>query len=165
MTETERCASELKDILGPSNYANLIALLANTKSSHLWVEAHPAISYEDHPIVGKNFLMLVRDEPQLVEIFQNYNRVVWRNLAGVNSRNEESEERYRELFENASDIIYTHDFEGKLISINRAVERITGYSRAEALQMKMTDIIAPEYLQLGQRMIDRPDIRRDPSQL
>jgi diguanylate cyclase (GGDEF)-like protein/PAS domain S-box-containing protein len=64
------------------------------------------------------------------------------------------EDGYRELFENASDIIYTHDFEGNLLSINRAVERIAGYTRSDALQMKITDFIAPEYSHLGLKMID-----------
>ena len=39
----------------------------------------------------------------------------------------ESEERYRELFENANDIIYTHDLQGNFTSLNRTGERITGY--------------------------------------
>ena len=43
----------------------------------------------------------------------------------------ESEERYRELFENANDIIYTHDLQGNFTSLNRTGERITGYSREE----------------------------------
>jgi PAS domain-containing protein len=43
----------------------------------------------------------------------------------------ESEERYRELFENANDIIYTHDLQGNFTSLNRSGERITGYSREE----------------------------------
>ena len=38
----------------------------------------------------------------------------------------ESEERYRELFENANDIIYTHDLRGNFTSLNRSGERITG---------------------------------------
>ena len=44
----------------------------------------------------------------------------------------ESEERYRELFENANDIIYTHDLQGNFTSLNRSGERITGYTREEA---------------------------------
>ena len=45
----------------------------------------------------------------------------------------ESEERYRDLVENAHDIIYSHDLDGKYISINKAGELITGYTREEAL--------------------------------
>lgn len=65
----------------------------------------------------------------------------------------ESEERYRELFENANDIIYTHDLQGNFTSLNRSGERITGYARDEAAQMNVADVIAPEYLNLAREMI------------
>ena len=42
----------------------------------------------------------------------------------------ESEERYRELVENANDIVFTLDLEGNVTSINKAVESITGYSQS-----------------------------------
>src|SRR5215212_5723551 len=65
----------------------------------------------------------------------------------------ESEERYRELFENANDIIYTHDLQGNFTSLNRSGERITGYSREEAALMNVADVIAPEDLNLAREMI------------
>src|SRR5215217_6652859 len=65
----------------------------------------------------------------------------------------ESEERYRELFENANDIIYTHDLRGNFTSLNRSGERITGYSREEAILMNVADVIAPDYLNLAREMI------------
>jgi PAS domain S-box-containing protein len=65
----------------------------------------------------------------------------------------ESEERYRELFENANDIIYTHDLAGNFTSLNRSGERLTGYSREEAATMNVADVIAPEYLTLAREMI------------
>src|SRR5688572_17792752 len=65
----------------------------------------------------------------------------------------ESEERYRELFENANDIIYTHDLHGNFTSLNRNGERITGYSREETLRINVADVIAPEYLGLAREMI------------
>ena len=66
-----------------------------------------------------------------------------------------SEERYRELFENAYDMVYTHDLAGKITSVNKAAERIIGYSRAEALQMRFSQFVAPEFQQIARRMIDR----------
>ena len=58
----------------------------------------------------------------------------------------ESEHLYRETVENANDIIYTLDLQGRYISANRAGEAITGYTREEIRRMNFTDIIAPEYL-------------------
>jgi diguanylate cyclase (GGDEF)-like protein/PAS domain S-box-containing protein len=60
-----------------------------------------------------------------------------------------SEERYRTLFENAHDLVYTHDLEGRLTSINQAGERITGYSRDELLGQTIQTLVVPEHLQHG----------------
>lgn len=57
----------------------------------------------------------------------------------------ESEERYRDLIENAIDIIYTHDLDGNYTSVNNAGERITGYTRSESLTMNLAELVAPEY--------------------
>lgn len=43
----------------------------------------------------------------------------------------QSEERYRDLFENASDAIWLHDLEGNILAVNRACEKVTGYSSEE----------------------------------
>ncbi|HEU5180339.1 MAG TPA: chemotaxis protein CheB [Candidatus Polarisedimenticolia bacterium] len=56
-----------------------------------------------------------------------------------------SELRYRELFEKASDVIYTLDLEGNFTSINAAGEAALGYSREEALRMNLADIAAAEH--------------------
>lgn len=66
-----------------------------------------------------------------------------------------SEDRYRELFENAYDMVYTHDLAGSITSINKAAERIVGYSRSEALQMRFSQFVAPEFQPTARRMIDR----------
>ena len=70
----------------------------------------------------------------------------------------ESEKRYRELFENANDIIYTHDLAGNFTSLNRTGERITGYTRDEAIQMNIANIVAPEHLAYARQMIARKTI-------
>jgi len=66
-----------------------------------------------------------------------------------------TEERYLELFENANDIVYTHDLEGRFTSINKAAERILGYTHAEALRMKASQLVAPEHLEIACKMIER----------
>ena len=66
-----------------------------------------------------------------------------------------SEEQFRELFENANDLLYTHDLTGKMVSINRATERILGYSREEARRMNVNDAIASESREFAREMIKR----------
>ena len=66
---------------------------------------------------------------------------------------QKSEERYRELVENALDIIYTHDLEGNYTSANKAAEAITGYTNAEALTLNMADTIHPGQVGKAKKMI------------
>jgi two-component system, cell cycle sensor histidine kinase and response regulator CckA len=65
----------------------------------------------------------------------------------------ESEERYRDLVENAHDIIYTQDLSGNYTSMNAAVEPITGYTRDEALTMNLAHLIAPDHLERARQAI------------
>ncbi len=66
-----------------------------------------------------------------------------------------TEEKYRELFENPTDMVFTHDLEGRLTSVNKAAERITGYSVDEALRMKFTDLVAPDFLPSARDIVRR----------
>src|SRR3989475_7680820 len=66
-----------------------------------------------------------------------------------------SEERYRELIENASDILYTLDLEGNLTSINKAGEIVTGYSQDELCGMNMSRFLTPDSLASAQKMLRR----------
>lgn len=76
--------------------------------------------------------------------------ITTRKLAEDISR--KNEEQYRDLFENANDLIYTHDMEGNFTSLNRAGEIITGYSRDEALKMNLAQVVAPEFLEAAKTM-------------
>jgi len=66
----------------------------------------------------------------------------------------ESEESYRELVENANDIVYTLNLSGEITSINQAAELITGYSRDELLKMKLADLLTEHSVEAGRRMLD-----------
>ncbi len=84
-------------------------------------------------------------EPSVQAVVLNYRDVTEARSSEQALR--ESERRYRDLFENANDIVYTHDLKGNLTSINRAAERATGYARAEALTMNISQVLAPEYVE------------------
>jgi PAS domain S-box-containing protein len=55
-----------------------------------------------------------------------------------------SEARYRDLFENANDLVYIHDLTGNVLFVNRAAERLTGYTRDHALRLNLMALVAPE---------------------
>jgi PAS domain S-box-containing protein len=86
---------------------------------------------------------------QLFEQSQHYvaqleERIAERNRVEAALR--ESEERYRELFENARDAMYVHDLNGTYTSVNHAAEELTGYSREEIVGHNFTEFISEEHI-------------------
>ena len=63
--------------------------------------------------------------------------------------------RYEELFENANDIVYTTDIAGKVTSVNRATESVTGYAREEVLGVDVLNFVAEEYREAADLMFRR----------
>ncbi|WP_347242284.1 adenylate/guanylate cyclase domain-containing protein [Nostoc sp. FACHB-892] len=59
----------------------------------------------------------------------------------------ESEERYRDLFENANDLIQCVNSYGRFLYVNRAWQEALGYSEAEIVNMNVFDIIHPDFKQ------------------
>jgi len=100
----------------------------------------------------------------------------WRAEAALQRANEEleervaarttalrySEERYRDLFDNASDLVYTHDLAGRITAINKISERLTGYTQAEALDLHLHQMVAsedwPALMGLGHQLLEGSDI-------
>ena len=66
-----------------------------------------------------------------------------------------SEERYRELFENANDIVYTHDLNGLITSINVAAERVSGYSRDELVGTPISAMAVEEHRERAQEALQK----------
>ena len=67
-----------------------------------------------------------------------------RDLTGDRAREEalvRSEARYLRLVESASDAIFTIDADGRVTSVNRALERAIGRSRGEMFGMRFADLI------------------------
>ncbi len=56
----------------------------------------------------------------------------------------ESEERYRDLVEKATDIIITHDLKGEFLSANAAAERASGFSFEKNAGICLIDLMPPD---------------------
>jgi two-component system, NarL family, sensor kinase len=69
----------------------------------------------------------------------------------------ESEGRYRDLVESSEDLIATHDFQGRILSVNPAPAKRLGYEVSELLKMNIRDLLAPrvrpEFQDFLQRVI------------
>ncbi len=63
--------------------------------------------------------------------------------------------RYNQLFEEANDIVYTHDLQGFFTSLNKAGERLSGFRREELYRRRIFDIIVPEQRDTVRRMVEQ----------
>ncbi len=57
----------------------------------------------------------------------------------------ESETRFRELFNSINDIVYTHDLNGRFISINPALGQYFGYDEEELIGRPLSAFMTPEF--------------------
>jgi PAS domain S-box-containing protein len=60
-----------------------------------------------------------------------------------------SEERYRELFQNAREAIWVHDMDGDIVSANAAAARLTGYEMEELCRMNVKSFLSGGSLSLA----------------
>jgi PAS domain S-box-containing protein len=67
----------------------------------------------------------------------------------------ESEERYRELFENASDLVFTFDLNMGMTSLNRLAEQTIGYTGEEAMRLNLRQLADAEHWERIESGIDR----------
>ena len=56
----------------------------------------------------------------------------------------ESEKKYRNLFDIISDFIYTHDLEGRFLTINRGAAQTLGYTPEDFIGRPISDFMLPE---------------------
>ncbi|PWB51855.1 MAG: hypothetical protein C3F06_09320 [Candidatus Methanoperedenaceae archaeon] len=73
----------------------------------------------------------------------------------IEQRLKESEARYRELFENANDGIYTHDINGFFLTMNDAGARILECTTKEIIGTNISRWLAPESLEIAQEVIKK----------
>ena len=62
----------------------------------------------------------------------------------------ESEQRYRDLFDSVSDLIYTQDLEGRFITLNQAIAASFGYPREYFVGKSPRDFMRPDERKLFQ---------------
>lgn len=159
-SRSEQCRAELRRVLGNVHYNRLIEFLSYVKTCHLWVEAHPEISYEADKRAIENLGPLLKEKPQLAEFFKNYNdKVVLEskkreerlkaaidNIKTIDKILKESEERFRGTFEQAAVGIAHVAPDGRWLRVNQKICDIVGYSKEELLKLSFQDITHPDDL-------------------
>ena len=139
------CADEAKDV------ADGCRAVLHGESNYFEMEYHPCHSETEKRWFRVTVTSLSNEK--LAGAVVMHTDVTERKIA--EELRKESEDRYRDLFENANDLIYTHDLNGRFTSLNRAGEEITGYSRAEVQKLNIEQLIVPEMLELARTMIAR----------
>jgi len=67
---------------------------------------------------------------------------------------QESESRFRDIFENANDGIILHDTEGHIFDVNQAMYKRLGYTKQEMIKMNLKELVTPEF---GEKIKARMD--------
>ncbi len=125
-----------------------------------FVERVP-LTYNEFPIVSKNgdrfwlghkVQLLMREDT--IMGFQAIARDITDRKKAEDAL-QESETRYKDLFDHATDAIYTLDLQGKFTSVNEAATKMLGYRREQLLEMNYKDILDPEYLSVAEENLPK----------
>jgi PAS domain S-box-containing protein len=95
-------------------------------------------------ILHERIMVTVDDQTGAARLFGTTQDITDRK--GIEEALRKSEERYRELFENAKDALYVHDLSGRYTSFNRAAEQLSGFSKDEILGKHFSNFISPAHL-------------------
>ena len=148
--QAEHCRRELRRLLGCVNYQHLVTFIAYVKSCHMWMEAHPEVSYLADNRAIAHFDTLVKEEPGLTDFFKNYweraklEQRSWAEQLAANAlRQRHEQELQKAAVENlrlaraiasVSDGVLITDPnqpDNPIIYSNPAFSRITGYQPEE----------------------------------
>lgn len=149
-------------------FENLIGI---SKGDLIGRESLSLVLAEDREIVAVNAKKMLKGEatePYEYRVIQEDGSIKWimetvtsiqymgstatlGNFMDITSRKQteaallDSQEHYRDLFENANDIIYVHDLKGRFVSLNKRALEISGYQLEEVINRSFIDVIAPPY--------------------
>lgn len=64
-------------------------------------------------------------------------------------------QKYRDLFEQANDMVYSHDVTGRFTSVNKAGERILGCARERILGMRLSEFVEQPHIKKVETWLDQ----------
>src|SRR5262245_30391200 len=144
--QAEDCRAQLRRSLREEMCSYLMVFLGYVKTCHLWVEAHPELSYEADKRAQENLGHMLAEEPRLAEFFRNYNELIARERQGrTEAALRESEEKYRRLFESIDqgfctiEVLFNENdrpVDYRFLAVNPAFESQTGIENATGRRMR-----------------------------
>jgi diguanylate cyclase (GGDEF)-like protein/PAS domain S-box-containing protein len=153
-SKSEVIGMPILHILAKESHKTAIAILDRTRKN-------PNLMIGPVELVVKKFDGSYVD----VEIFTKPHIHRGRNVRLVSARDiterkrteaslRKSEERYRELFDNANDMVITIDLKGNITSVNKMAEEITGYSVEDVIGKNVSCLLHPDHLKKARKMIE-----------
>ena len=116
----------------------------------LWEFVHPGVDGRGIPIEVSIREVLYKGKPSYA--------VVLRDITERKQAEEavkQSERRYRDLFNSASDAITIRDLEGNIFEVNQASSNLTGYTVGELASMNIRQFLTPESFDIAIEMQQR----------
>jgi PAS domain S-box-containing protein len=115
----------------------------------LWYESSSApLTMPDGSTVVIEILRDITERKKAEKVVQQFTKALKQLVSEKTDELRQSEERYRNLFENASDAIFTIDpAEDRILSANHMAEAITGCRTKELLAMKHSRLYLPGELE------------------
>lgn len=86
-----------------------------------------------------DYIVEVKGKDEFAELAKDFNKMV-EELKISRRALKESEEKYKGVFEESTDVIYISTEDGRLIDINKAAEKLFGYTREELLGMNVENL-------------------------
>ena len=117
-----------------------------------------AYHYKDLRSLSELLLHLTQTKPLIIPLYHMMillAPVFSTAFAYMVSKSQESEEKFRTLFDSAGDAIFIHDRRGRLLEVNRSACELLGYDRSELLQMNVENIEAPDRIGSPQERFEK----------
>src|SRR5258708_2898003 len=149
---------DLADFVGRKNVRDILAPEVRHQFEEYMVRVR-----RDHATSGIMIVQTSSGERRLWEFYnslrtEGVSRPIVRGMArDITERKRaeealrESEERYRELFENANDAIYIHHLSGRYVSMNNPPEKLSAYPRDEIIGKHFSNFVSPKDLKQVRR--------------
>ncbi|MFH0797340.1 MAG: ATP-binding protein [Candidatus Omnitrophota bacterium] len=142
-------------------YAILGGLFVNKSNIFLspWLNADSFLWIIKIPVQVFRAICTLISTGALVGMLQIFNWETTTHLLEAQKRLEgqleESEQRYREIFENAFDMIYSLDKNGFIVSLNRQAGELSGYEKEELIGKHFHKICPPETWEKIEKRIEQ----------
>ncbi|MBD2000712.1 PAS domain-containing sensor histidine kinase [Leptolyngbya sp. FACHB-541] len=169
------CYSTLRHLLRAGDYQNLITFIAYVKTCHLWMEAHPEVSYEMDKRAQDHLDVLLTEAPGLGDFFSIYTQQIQQQQhdlvqypAAIAERRQaiaalqQSEEKFRNLVEQTSDWVWEVDLNQCFVYINPKVNQVLGYEPEELLGKTAFDLMQPDEAKRFATLINFYVTRQEP---